>query len=612
MQYANRIEAFFLQERFSYIVGAVVAVMAVLMLAVFVAVDWVIVEPEKLVVYRITENDDGSETATELANLNFLIQSEETDAVGLSAFAIWRGSNDAIPTLDLDAAQAQEDSVRFVDQFLLLIPLWLIGMGILAALIVTEGIKLNRGLVALLFMALILFLLTPTWETLSSLDYQGYEVFPEANPRTRQIYEPLVENFNSFYSTGEQQILSGITVLALLFLWVGRRMAESQMFRQSYLRDTQENFSKYFRERSLSDYVVTIALLVAAGVILDWFYPLATESPAKFYRLTYDGLGEGVLLALIALGLVLIYKATDVINFAHGELMMFGAYIFGDLLVRYDYSLGVGIIVAAILMIVIGAIIERVILRPLIGEPIISVIMVTIGLSSVLEAIVRIRWESQAVNWQESGTDLQQGFLPLFRDLVPNDTGLYRELQTGTYTIFGDVPLPYPLQYEKFYLALIVFVLIILLTLLFKYSKQGVAMRATADDQQAALSMGISVKRIFAIAWGIAALFAGIAGVLLGDIGTGANVDIPSKSLRAFPVIILGGLDSIAGAIIGGLTIGLLESYAKGYLDPWLGDNVDFIVQAASTQDIIPYILLIIVLMFRPYGLFGKEIIERV
>ena len=610
MNYANNIEAFFLQDRFRYVAGGFVAVVAIFMLIGFAAFSWYVIEPDSLVITRVTQNDDGTEEVDELVNLSALIQDGSTEKVSMSALTIWSGGTDAVPTLDLDKATAQEDGVRFVDSLLILIPLWIIIMLVVVGLMVTNRLKLNTSLISLVFMALFLFLMTPTWEVLSILDFHGYEAFPDANPRTRTQYDAIVDNFNGFNSNSEQQILAGIMVIGILGLWIGRRMAESQMFRQEYLRDTQENMVKYFKDRSVLDYVVSIGLLVVTIVILDWFYPLASENASKFYQLTYTGLSEGILLALIALGLVLIYKATDVINFAHGEMMALGAYIFAHLLVEYDFALGWGILAAAAAMIIVGALVERLILRPLIGEPIISVIMVTIGLSNVIEAIVGISWKNKAVNWTDTSEKLNEGFLPLFRDFIPRDTGLFKELEGGSYFLFGDGRLPFPIQYEKFYLAIIVTVLIIGLTILFKYSKQGVAMRATADDQQAALSMGISVKRIFAIAWGIAALFAGIAGVLLGDIGTGANLDIPSTSLRAFPVIILGGLDSIAGAIIGGLIIGLLETYAVGYLDPWLGANVDFIT--SSTKDIVPYVVLLVVLMFRPYGLFGKEIIERV
>jgi branched-chain amino acid transport system permease protein len=190
---------------------------------------------------------------------------------------------------------------------------------------------------------------------------------------------------------------------------------------------------------------------------------------------------------------------------------------------------------------------------------------------------------------------------------------LKQELATNTYQLFETGQrLPYSFKYENVYLALVVVVFIALLVILFKYTKHGIAMRAAADDQQAALSMGISVGQIFAIAWGTAALFAGVAGLLLGDIGTGANIEMPVKGFRAFPVIILGGLDSITGAVIGGLIIGLLENYAVGYLDPWIKENVTVIVAAASTKEVISYLVLIVILMFRPYGLFGKEVIERV
>ena len=304
----------------------------------------------------------------------------------------------------------------------------------------------------------------------------------------------------------------------------------------------------------------------------------------KLIRLTYTGLSEGALLALIALGLVLVFKATDVINFAHGEFMMLGAYIGFQALTWLVPALESSplIILLAILamivaLVIIGVLVERLILRPLIGEPVISVIMVTIGLSNIIQAIVGGIW----------GKTPQR--LPT--EVIPVDGRFLVEIEGARR--------PLPLQHDSLVAIFIVLVLVAGLILFFRRSKHGIAMRATADDQQAAMSMGISIKVIFAITWSLAAVMAGIAGLMIADLTTGVSGDIPGVGLRAFPVIILGGLDSIAGAIIGGLLIGMLETFASGYIDP-------------SLKNVIPYVVLLIVLMIRPYGLFGQEIIERV
>jgi branched-chain amino acid transport system permease protein len=309
----------------------------------------------------------------------------------------------------------------------------------------------------------------------------------------------------------------------------------------------------------------------------------------KFVRLTYAGLTDGSLLALIALGLVLVYKSTDVINFAHGEFMVIGGFVGYQLLVWLSPNLGaplaviIGVIGMTIAAVFFGILLERFVLRPMIGEPIISVIMVTIGLSNVIAAVVGLIW----------GNNPQR--LPV--EVLPNN--LFNE--DGRFELaFEGARRPLFLEHENIMLIAVVFLVTAALLIFFQRSKHGIAMRATADDQQAAMSMGISIRVVFAFAWSLAAITAALAGLMIGETSVGISAaDIPVVGLRAFPVIILGGLDSISGAIIGGIAIGLIETYTGGYLDP-------------SLKEIAPYIVLLVVLMIRPYGLFGQEIIERV
>ncbi|MBE2268816.1 MAG: branched-chain amino acid ABC transporter permease [Anaerolinea sp.] len=303
----------------------------------------------------------------------------------------------------------------------------------------------------------------------------------------------------------------------------------------------------------------------------------------KFIRLTYTGLSDGALLALIALGLVLVFKATDVINFAQGEFMMLGAYLGYQAIVWLQAVETPGVIIvlgflAMVLgMVAFGVMVERLVLRPLIGEPVISVIMVTIGLSNIIQAVVGAIW----------------GKLPqtIPTNLIPID-GRFEIALEGARR-------PLLLAQDSFIIAISVLALVAVLILFFRNSKQGIAMRATADDQQAAMSMGISIKTIFMLTWSLAAVTAGIAGLLIADITNGVSGDIPGVGLRAFPVIILGGLDSIGGAVLGGFIIGLIEAYASGYIDP-------------GVKTVTPYIVLLIVMMIKPYGLFGQKRIERV
>ena len=287
-----------------------------------------------------------------------------------------------------------------------------------------------------------------------------------------------------------------------------------------------------------------------------------------FIQLTLTGLTNGAILALAALGFVLIYKASDVINFAQGEFLLIGGYVVYGMIAQFGLAWPIGMLITIAVAIGLGAVVERLVLRPLIGEPIISVIMVTIGLSSLLKAIVSTIWGNQPKAF------------PAFIPSTPvNVLGA---------TIGAD----------RLWAIVIAIAMLGMFTYFFRRSKEGIAMRAVADDQQAALSMGISVKKIFAWAWSIAAISAAIGGALVANI-VGVSQELSHFGLRVFPVVILGGLDSIPGAIIGGLIIGLLETYTGGYVGHGL-------------NQVVPFIVLILILMVRPYGLFGQERIERV
>ncbi len=291
----------------------------------------------------------------------------------------------------------------------------------------------------------------------------------------------------------------------------------------------------------------------------------------KFIQLTLTGLTNGAILSLVALGFVLIYKASDVINFAQGDFLLVGAYITYGIIVQVGLPWTAGVLLAVLIAIGLGIVVERFVLRPMIGEPIISVIMITIGLSSLLRAVVTSIW----------GT-LGRQFPPFLPSQPISLAG-------------ATIPV------DRLIAIGLAVVLLIVFSLFFRYSRQGIAMRATADDQQAALSMGISVKRIFAMAWSIAAVTAVLAGVIVANITELSFFAISAIGLHVFPVVILGGLDSIPGAIIGGIIIGLLESYVGGYTPSVL-----------ALRSVFPFIALIIILMIKPYGLFGEIRIERV
>jgi branched-chain amino acid transport system permease protein len=286
-----------------------------------------------------------------------------------------------------------------------------------------------------------------------------------------------------------------------------------------------------------------------------------------FIQLTVYGLANGAVLALAALGFVLIYKATRVINFAQGELLLIGAYLFYTAFVLLRLPLAVAVLAGAVVAVVLGVAVERVVLRPLIGEDPIAVIMVTIGLAAVLR----------------SGVQMFYGTTP--REMP-------KVLPTGSVEIAGA-----PVPLDRLTAVGVAAVALGAFSAFFRWSRHGIAMRAVADDQQAALVQGISVRRIFALAWALAAVSALLGGVLLADIAE-VSQNLAGFGLIVFPVVILGGLDSIPGTIVGGTVIGLLSQYAEG-LSP-------------GASQVVPYVALVVILLVRPYGLFGQVRIERV
>jgi branched-chain amino acid transport system permease protein len=283
-----------------------------------------------------------------------------------------------------------------------------------------------------------------------------------------------------------------------------------------------------------------------------------------------SGLSMGSIYALVALGFVLIYKSTSILNLAQGEFLMVGAYFCLSLTLDFGLGFVASFLLTMVFSVILGLAVERLVLRPLIGEPIISVIMVTLGLTYIMRGLVIMIW----------GNDIRQ------------------------FNIFPDQPIDFwgvKLTYLYLYSMGISFALLIFFAIFFKYARTGVFMRAVADHQTAAQSMGISVKKVFAMSWCIAAVVSSIGGILVGNIA-GVGVDLSYIGLKVLPAVILGGLDSILGAIIGGLIVGVLEFLSAGYLDPYI----------PAINEVFPFIVLVLVLMIKPYGLFGTEEIERV
>jgi branched-chain amino acid transport system permease protein len=284
------------------------------------------------------------------------------------------------------------------------------------------------------------------------------------------------------------------------------------------------------------------------------------------------GIATGGVYGLIALGFVLIFKATGILNLATGVFMTLGAFICLTLLTQLGLPFWLAFSATLGFAVLLGLLLERFILRQLIGEPIISVIMVTIGLSSILHGLTHVIWSPDYRSFPEI-------FPPEPLDL-------------------GFAVVPSGLLWGFIFAA----VATTLFILIFKYTRIGVAMRATASDQQAAQSMGISVRWIFALSWSFGAVAAFIGGIVIGNI-SGISIYLGDIGLKVLAVIILGGLDSIGGAILGGLIIGILENLAGLYLDPLVG---------GGAKGVAPFFILVLIIMIRPYGLFGKKIIERV
>jgi branched-chain amino acid transport system permease protein len=296
------------------------------------------------------------------------------------------------------------------------------------------------------------------------------------------------------------------------------------------------------------------------------------ESLGFFLLLLSNGILIGLMYALIALGFVLVYKATDAVNFAQGEFVMIAGLVVAAALGVYGAPLWLSITLGIAAMVGFGFALERTVLRKLIGRPIIAVVMATIGLASIL-----------------------RGVGPTF-------------LGAGTKT------LPLPISDEPFVLGPLFIppiqllgagVSLVFLTgfgWFFLKSRKGIAMRAVADNQQVAMAMGINVERYFGLAWAMTGVVSALGGIIWGNL-LGVDVNLSLVGFKVFPVVILGGLDSIPGAIIGGLIVGIVENVAAGYVDPYVG---------GGTKDFAPYVLMIVALMIRPYGMFGKKIIERI
>lgn len=290
-------------------------------------------------------------------------------------------------------------------------------------------------------------------------------------------------------------------------------------------------------------------------------------------QLLVTGFALGMVYALVAIGFVIILKCSNAFNIAQGHFVLIGGYLGYTFLVTFGLPVWLSILCAVAVAIVLGLLIERLALRPLIGQPELAVIMMTIALASVLEGFVTLIWGGQYKTYH--------GVLPVLtmklgEISVPSESLIGLIVSAGTVGIF---------------------------TIIFRYTKIGLAMRATAEDLQVVQSLGIKATTVYAVSWIIACVVGVIGGILLGGV-SGVSIPLAEVGMKAFAVVLLGGANSIGGAIVAGVILGMLENVAAGYLDPLL--------PGGGLSQIFPFMVMLIVLVFRPHGLFGMARIERV
>ena len=296
--------------------------------------------------------------------------------------------------------------------------------------------------------------------------------------------------------------------------------------------------------------------------------PSRGDGMLDFAQQLIGGVALGCVYGLIALGFVLIYKATEVVNFAQGEIMMLGAFLSFTFITTLGLNYWLAFLLCIVAMAILGAIMERLVIRPILGYPQFSIVMATIGLGLVIRSLAGIIW----------GTDD-------LRIETPFTNGVYR---VGSLVIAWDA------------LSIIVATALLCAALytFFRFTRVGIAMQATSQNMLAAYYMGIPVKRMFSLIWSLSAIVACCAGVLLAPI-TLIHANLGFLGIKAFPAAVLGGFGSIPGALAGGITIGIVESLSGFYLPE-------------GVKDVAAYVVLLIVLLWRPQGLFGSNAIKKV
>jgi branched-chain amino acid transport system permease protein len=296
---------------------------------------------------------------------------------------------------------------------------------------------------------------------------------------------------------------------------------------------------------------------------------------AFFIEVLAGGLLAGVMYSLVALGFVLIYKASGVFNFAQGAMVFFAALTFVSMLER-GVNFWLALVITLAVMVVLGLVTEKVVLRPLVNQAPITLFMATIGLTFVLEGLSQLVWGSQPHGLELGIPDVPMEWLSQKTNINISQFDLFAAGVAG--------------------------ILVAVLAVFFQKTRIGRALRAVADDHQAALAVGIPLKQIWGIVWAVAGFVALVAGLMWG-VRNGVQYALTFVALKALPVLILGGFESIAGAIVGGLIIGASEKLAEVYLGPFVGGGI---------ESWFAYVIALLFLLVRPQGLFGEKIIERV
>jgi len=292
-----------------------------------------------------------------------------------------------------------------------------------------------------------------------------------------------------------------------------------------------------------------------------------------FLQLVTTGFSLGMVYALVAIGFVIILKCSNAFNIAQGHFVLIGGYLGYTFLVLFHLPIWATLVCAIAVAVIMGLAIERLALRPLVGQSELAIIMMTIGLATVLEGIATLVWGGEYKTYH--------GVLPTF-------TLKIGQISVAPESLIG---------------LMVSALVVVLLMLLFRYTKIGLAMRATAEDLQVVQSLGIKATTVYAVSWVIASVVGVVGGILLGGV-SGVMIPLAEIGLKAFAVVLLGGANSIGGAIVAGIILGILENVAAGYLDPLL--------PGGGFAQIFPFVVMIIVLVFRPNGLFGLSRIERI